>query len=84
MVAMDVCNLCNGHGHVPFFYTHADPMEDDLETRRCPACQGKGAIEPWLQVATGVHSHEGWTGDLSFHEEAVAILAIIRQREESR
>ena len=60
MVAMAVCNLCGGNGFIQFFHGDGDPLEDFGDPRRCPACQGGGAIEPWLQAATGVHNHEAW------------------------
>ena len=85
MTPMAECNLCGGQGFVRFFHTHGSAAEEDMDNRQCPVCQGRGCIEPWLQVATGGPSQEGWTGSLPpYREEAAAILAIIRQRDECR
>ena len=79
MVTLDVCNLCGGQGFVLFFHPLGEALEDDRDTRRCPSCQGTGSIEPWRQLATGVH--DVWLAGPSHRMEEAALQAIIRQRE---
>ena len=60
MAILDRCTLCGGQGFVHFYHNLGEAINQYKDTRRCPNCQGSGAMEPWRQVAADGSSPETW------------------------
>jgi hypothetical protein len=53
------CRMCNGKGFILCYGSDCLVEGNDQEMRACPACHGRGALEPWRQTPHA--SPELWT-----------------------